>query len=141
MSQKLDELLVQQRELAAQMLAVLESESAAILGDDVAKLENINKQKQQCISGLTAMEAQWPAPLRADNALDWVARQNDAIKTSWEELVGVLRKCRRQNDANGLLIAQRQQVVSARLQGGGGQTYGSGGQQVTEGSGRWTASA
>lgn len=141
MNQPLLQLLNRQRDTSAELLAVLEQESQAVLNGDLQTLQRIGQDKQACCQAITNMEDNWPASLRQDDARLWVKQQGEEISLVWDSLMEQLRQCRRQNDANGLLIAERQQWVAQRLSPVSTQTYGSAGQSAATPASNWVASA
>ena len=141
MNQQLGQLLRQQHDTASHLLRVLELESQAVIHGDMEQLQQVGTDKEQCCRSLTDLEQSWPAPLRGPQANEWLKGQNEEINRAWSALIDQLWRCRRRNDANGLLIAEQQQRVSNLLHHGGNKTYGAGGQHEMAGTSTWAASA
>lgn len=140
MNQALLTLLQQQRESSAQLLSVLEQESQAVLDGDLEQLEQVSQAKEACCQAISRMEDNWPHAMRGDGARQWLRQQGEVMLHTWDDLISCLSRCRRQNDANGLLIAQRQQWVAEQLSPVSTHTYGAAGQSAQSGTSNWVAS-
>ncbi|MGJ8669637.1 MAG: flagella synthesis protein FlgN [Oceanococcus sp.] len=141
MNEKLINMLHEQLHTATELLSVLEQESTAVIRGDLERLQNVGHAKEHCCQALSDLESTWPAAMRGVNANEWVAQQGEEISSAWDQLIDGLRLCRRQNDANGLLIAERQQWVSRKLSSDNGQTYGAEGEASNAAVSTWNASA
>ncbi len=136
----LSEILNDQRKNAEILLDVLERESVAVIRGDVETLQDIGVEKEACCERIGDLQSQWPSPLLSEHARRWAETQGQDVANAWDSLMGCLRQCRRKNDANGLLIAERQNFIARQLAPQPAPTYGAKGQAGTVTDSTWNAS-
>lgn len=123
-----------------QLIDVLERESAAVLRGEIDALQSIGLEKETCCEYIGKLQEQWPSPLRSAHAQRWAQSQSPDVAEAWTRLSANLRQCRRKNDANGLLIAERQRYIAQQLAPQPAPTYGAQGQAGTITDSTWNAS-
>lgn len=136
----LSDILENQRRHAENLLDVLERESDAVIRGDVDMLQQIGVEKDACCERIGELQNSWPAPLMSSQARLWAETQGAEVSQAWRSLMGCLRQCRRKNDANGLLIAERQNAIARQLAPQPAPTYGAKGQAGTMTDSTWNAS-
>ena len=141
MNKDLVELLQQQLRTSSELLNVLEQESQAVMSGNLEHLQSVGQAKEHCCQALSDLERNWPPAMRGSDARSWIAQQGEEASTAWDQLIDELRRCRRQNDANGMLIAERQQWVARKLSADDVETYGAAGETAKSGVSTWASSA
>lgn len=122
------------------LLDVLERESVAVIRGDIDALQQIGAEKEACCERIGNLQNSWPSPLLSAQARRWADTQGPEVAQAWASLMGCLRQCRRKNDANGLLIAERQNVIAQKLAPRPAPVYGAQGQAGTMTDSTWNAS-
>ncbi len=107
-------LLDRQLEALARVLDLLGDEQSALLSRDAAALELATGSKSQALARSDELEQQRRALAPSLSDMEHLAA-DEAIARRWEQLLGLTRQCREQNDANGRLIRRQQQRVESAL--------------------------
>ena len=124
--------LTQKKACADALLQLLDQESTAIIRGDVDELGQLTKNKKQRVDELGELGPQMQQWLKQRSLDEWLQRQSAPVQSSWQQLSESLKLCRRKNDANGLLIDQRQQEIEQRLRPMEAGTYGQQGENQTQ---------
>ncbi len=124
--------LNRQHDSARALLQLLERESEAVVRGDVEELDRLTHDKKQRCAQLDTLGHQLAGWLGTRPLDQWLDRQSPPVRNSWDALSNTLRQCRRQNDANGLLISQRQLEIERKLRPADSGTYGSQGENLPQ---------
>ena len=144
----LSDLVVEELRLLRKFVAALTGEQALLVAGDIDRLSPILAEKSRLAAGLGEYasrrnQALASAGLEGDQAgmEVWLAGQDQATRSAWDEILGLAREARRENEINGNLIKTRmqhnQQALSV-LQAASKQAllYGPDGQQRPADGGR-----
>lgn len=129
-------LLTAQRDCTRQLLTTLQAEHQALIGNDVAALEQITRSKSEASDRLAALGHQLES-LRADaraatiDALIAAREPSGIAARCWQEIAGLAAQCLQANRDNATLLNAREQQIRSALQllypTASAQTYGRGG--------------
>ncbi len=122
--------LSRQHDSARALLLLLEQESEAVVRGDVDELDRLTSDKKRRCAQLDGLGQQLAGWLGQHPLEQWLERQSSPVRDSWDALTRILRECRRQNDANGLLISQRQLEIERKLRPADSGTYGAHGENL-----------
>ncbi len=118
---------------AAQALVeLLDQECAAVIAGDAGRLTALAARKEQDCQALATLGPCLENWLQGRELSHWLQSQGENIQREWAQLSAQLALCQRKNDANGLLISQRQSEITRRLQPVDSGTYGASGQHVPQ---------
>lgn len=124
--------LSRQHDSARALLQLLEQESEAVVRGDVDELDRLTSDKKQRCAQLDSLGRQMAGWLGQHPLDQWLGRQSEPVRDRWDALSETLRECRRQNDANGLLISQRQLEIERKLRPADSGTYGAHGENLPQ---------
>lgn len=130
--EQIQQRLHEQQASANALLQLLERECTLVLDGEVEELERLTRDKKRRCEELDGLGAELKGWLRQRPLEQWLERQSPPVRSSWDALSQTLGQCRRQNDANGLLISQRQREIENKLRPIDSGTYGSRGQALPQ---------
>jgi flagellar biosynthesis protein FlgN len=136
------DLLGQEAVLLSQLEALLEKESDALRGDDLAAMERVGAERHRCVETLMSIDSERRIACRMmglgedgqqfESLLDR-CDGTGALKSRWHAGLEIAARCKDRNERNGAVVAAKLRRVEALLmtvRGGQDQVapvYGAGG--------------
>lgn len=100
------ELLAQEAEAVARLLALLQAEQQALKAGNAELIETLAKQKTALTEEINALDAQRSALVGNHDMADWLqARPSEEIAGRlWHQIIEATRQARSLHESNGILI-------------------------------------
>ena len=137
------DVLDEQIRTAQAMLGTLDRESKALIESNPEALNSAGADKARLVETLELLERE-RRDLTDALSVELSASKGDNASTRWQELLGLIEKCRERNQQNGVMVkARREQVLEALklLRGSELELYDSTGVKPASGSLRPLGSA